>query len=116
MGTRAREGVREFEASLVLYPVLHYADFSKEFLVKTDFSHLAIGAVLTQVDDDGNEYPIAYVSRRCQGKESSYSARRGEAVVLWFAVKKWRPFLEGQQFTVISDHLSLGFCVNLRTT
>ena len=90
-------------------PLLRYPDFSKTFFVKTDFSHLAIGAVLTQFDDTGNEYPVAYLSRRCQGKESTYSARRGEAVALWYSVKRWRPFLEGVHFKVVSDHLSLAF-------
>jgi hypothetical protein len=90
-------------------PLLRYPDFSKTFFVKTDFSQIAIGAVLTQFDDNGNEYPVAFLSRRCQGKESTYSARGGEAVALWYSIKRWRPFLEGVHFKVVSDHLSLAF-------
>jgi hypothetical protein len=88
---------------------LRFPDFSRTFFVKTDFSHLGIGAVLTQFDDDGKEYPIAYLSRSCKGKEANYSARRGEAVAVWYAVKRWRPYLEGVQFKVVTDHLSLAF-------
>lgn len=50
---------------------------------------------------------MAYLSRKCSEKESTYSSRRGEAVALWWAIKTWRPFLEGREFTVVSDHLSL---------
>ena len=74
---------KQLRSQLSSYPVLRYPDFSRQFFVKTDYSHLAIGAVLTQFDDDNLEQPIAFLSRRCRGKESSYSARRGEAVALW---------------------------------
>ena len=90
-------------------PVLRFPNFSRTFFVKPDFSHLGVGAVLTQFDDDNNEYPIALLSRKCEGLEATYSARRGEAVALWYAVKRWRPYLEGVQFKVVSDRLSPAF-------
>ena len=108
-GSAQDEAFRSLRDRLAGAPVLHYPDFAKPFFVKTDYSHLALGAILTQFDNDHNEYPVAYLSRRCQGKESTYSARRGEAVALWWSVKRWRPYLEGIEFTVISDHLSLAF-------
>jgi hypothetical protein len=97
---------------LISSPVLAYPDFEKEFRVKPDWSKKAMGAVLSQIGDDNIERPIAYLSRRCQGKESLYSAGRGEATALWWSVKRWRPFLEGREFVVVSDHLSLAFLRN----
>ena len=87
--------------------MLRYPDFARTFYVKPDWSAVGIGAVLTQFDDQEREHPVVYLSRRCRGKESTYCSRRGELVALWYAVSKWRPFLEGQQFVVLSDDLSL---------
>jgi hypothetical protein len=42
--------------------VLRMADFSKPFVLQTDASGVALGAVLSQ-DIDGFRQPIAYTSR-----------------------------------------------------
>ena len=44
-------------------PVLRAPDFSKPFLVRTDASDYAIGAVISQ-SDDGADLPVAYESRK----------------------------------------------------
>jgi len=43
-------------------PVLKYPDFTEEFIVTTDASAFAIGAVLSQ-GKVGNDRSIAYASR-----------------------------------------------------
>lgn len=43
-------------------PILSYTDISKSFILDTDVSGTAIGAVLSQVDEDG-EHVVAYFSR-----------------------------------------------------
>ncbi|XP_024872669.1 uncharacterized protein LOC112455126, partial [Temnothorax curvispinosus] len=47
---------------LTTAPVLNYPDFDKEFLMTTDASDYAIGAVLSQ-EPVGQDRPIAYASR-----------------------------------------------------
>jgi hypothetical protein len=37
-----------------------------------------MGAVLSQRDDDGNEHPIAYMSKKCTGRERHYFTPRDE--------------------------------------
>ena len=44
--------------ALAASPVLVCSDFSKPFLVETDASSTAVGAVLSQLDENRREYPI----------------------------------------------------------
>ena len=53
-------------------PILQYPDFSKEFILTTDASNLAIGAVLSQ-GPIGSDKPIAYASTTLHTSEINYS-------------------------------------------
>lgn len=44
-------------------PVLAHPDPKKQFVVETDASGVALGAVLSQKQDDGQPHPIAYLSK-----------------------------------------------------
>jgi hypothetical protein len=52
----------ELKNRLVSSPILAHPDFSKKFILDTDASTEAIGAVLSQ-EIDGKERPIAFASR-----------------------------------------------------
>ena len=43
-------------------PVLPFADYTKDFLLKTDASKEGLGAVLSQKQADGQHHSVAYVS------------------------------------------------------
>ena len=43
-------------------PILTFADYTKEFLLKTDASREGLGAVLSQKQEDGQYHPVAYGS------------------------------------------------------
>lgn len=63
------EANRSFETlkmSLTTAPVLVHANFNKPFIVQCDASSVGVGAVLAQVDEEGNERPIAFMSQTIQ--------------------------------------------------
>jgi hypothetical protein len=54
-------------------PVLAFPDFSKPFVIFTDASDYGLGAVLSQLDENGKDRPIAYASRHLNKTEQKYS-------------------------------------------
>ncbi|CAG8638636.1 1222_t:CDS:1, partial [Paraglomus occultum] len=83
-------------------------EFIKPFTLATDASDFAIGAVLTQ-DNGKGEQPVAYESRKLSAAEQNYPTHEKELLAIIHAIKLWRTYLEGQQFTVITDHASLEY-------
>ena len=57
-------------------PILSFPDCSKTFILDTDASDVGIGAVLSQVQDNGEEHVIAYGSRILIKAERRYSVTR----------------------------------------
>ena len=74
-------------------PILTYPDFQKEFFLETDASGAGLGAVLTQVQEDGLHRPIAYASRTLQNHERNYGVTELEALGVVWAVKHFRTYL-----------------------
>src|SRR6266480_3603279 len=59
---------------LVTAPILIYPDFEEEFLLYTDASTFGLGAILAQVDKEGNDRVVVYASRTLSAPEKNYSA------------------------------------------
>ncbi|KRY52588.1 Retrovirus-related Pol polyprotein from transposon [Trichinella britovi] len=99
---------------LVSTPILGHPDFSRLFVQDVDASDAAIGAVLSQTMENGNQVVIAYISRALTRPEQRYCVTRKEMLALVWAVKQFRPYLYGQKFTVRTDHNSLRWLRNFR--
>lgn len=96
-------------------PVLALADFSKTFGIRMDASDYAIGGVLFQLDENGEEHPVAYTGRRMGRAELNYPVREKELLAIMHALRVWRHYLIDQPFTVETDHQSLESIFTQRT-
>lgn len=94
-------------------PILQYPDFTKEFILTTDASNVAIGAILSQ-GTIGSDKPIAYASRTLNTSETNYSTIEKELLAIVWACKYFRPYLFGRKFTIITDHKPLQWVMNLK--
>lgn len=96
----------ELKDSLVTAPVLATPDFAKKFTIHCDASKYGVGVVLTQ-GEGYDEHPIAFDGRKFRGAELNYSTPEQECLAVVFGVQKFRPFIEGFEFDIITDHHSL---------
>ena len=83
------------------------------FHLQTDASNTGLGVVLTQVQD-GEERVISFASRTLLSAERNYSVIERECLAVVSGIRKFREYIEGFFFKVITDHSSLKWLRSLR--
>lgn len=96
----------KLKSALVSAPVLANPDFSRPFVIQTDASDIGIGAVLVQEYEEG-EKVISYMSQKLTSTQRKYNVAERECLAVLTALDKFRPYIEGVHFTVITDNSSL---------
>ena len=91
---------RLIKERLVSAPVSYCPDFSRPFIIQTDANDYGIVVVLTQEYSDG-EHVISYINQK-------------ECLAVIWAIEKFRGYVEGYHFKVITDHHSLIWLQNLQ--
>ncbi|KAL4153415.1 hypothetical protein QTP88_001248 [Uroleucon formosanum] len=97
----------------LIEPILQYPDFTKGFILTTDASGKALGAILSQ-GKIGSDLPISYASRTLNNAEVNYSTTELECLAIIFGVKHFRPYLYGRKFIILTDHRPLSWLFNLK--
>lgn len=93
---------------LINAPLLANPDFNMPFSIHCDASDTAIAGVLTQ-ERNGQEQPVAYFSHKLSGPEQRYFATEKEALAVIKSVEKFRCYVEGSKFTVVTDASALTY-------
>ena len=94
----------ELKIRLVEAPVLSFPDFEKTFILETDASMTGLGAVLSQLQDDGLVHPVAYTSRSLTKGEKGYAITELETLAVVWAITHFHAYLYGHDVTVYTDH------------
>ena len=88
------------------------ADFEQQFIVQTDASNVALGAVLSQ-EVDGVRRPIAYASRSLTAQErKASSVYELECLAVLFGTEKFRKYIEHQEFILETDNQALSWLLS----
>ena len=77
-------------------------DFDANFVVETNASDMAVGALLMQ-----HKWPIAFVSKALNSAQCNYHTIDRELLAIVLACKRWRPYLDGKKTVVLIDHKPL---------
>lgn len=96
---------------LVSAPILTFPDPSETFILDTDASDMAIGAILSQ-KVDGLEKVVAHASRALSRQEKNYATTKKELLAVVHFTTYFRHYLLGRKFLLRTDHSSLRWLHN----
>ena len=102
--TEHTAAIQALKDKLVNYVTLQIPDTNKPYVLKTDASGYAVGAVLEQ---DGK--PLGFLSKKMSPAEQRYSTYDQELLALIRALEKWRRLLLTADVTVYTDHRALQY-------
>lgn len=91
--------------------VLAFPNFDLPFILTTDASDKALGAVLSQQFNDG-ERPITFISRTLSRTEENYATNEKEMLGVVWSLSTLRNFLYGAKIKIYTDHLPLTFTLS----
>ena len=111
---RCEGSFQKLKSLLCREPVLHSPDFTKEFVLQTDASDVGVGAVPSQLDEEGADHPVAYYSRKLLAREQKHATIEKECLAIKLATQAFRVYLLGRPFIIQIDHQALEWLDQLR--
>lgn len=99
----------EIKKSFMNCKMLKYPEVDQPYMLRCDASSFTVAAVLSQLDEEGNEVIIEITSKCLNEAEKKYSTTEKELLAILHAVRKWRHYLMGNRVTVYTDHQALIF-------
>ena len=111
---KAREAYKILKDELTKEPVIAFPRNELPFILSTDAAcgddsyGGGLGAILSQIGDDGKERPIAYASRSLKKHEKNYSPYLLELAAASWGIEHFHHYLYGQKrFILRTDHKPL---------
>ena len=101
---RAFKAIKDAVAEATM---LAHFDESKPLLLAVDASPYGVGATLMHAFPDGTQRPIAFASKTLSKAQQNYAQLDREALAIIFGLDKFRIYLYGRRFTILSDHKPL---------
>ncbi|GFT09759.1 retrovirus-related Pol polyprotein from transposon 17.6 [Trichonephila clavipes] len=97
------EAFEKLKKSLTESPVLSIFQQGRTTELHTDASQQGYGAVLLQEAEDGKLHPVQYISQKTTPAEEKYSSYELEVLAVVNALKKFRTYLLGNHYKIITD-------------
>ena len=105
-GKEHEDAFQLLKTRLLQAPILAFPNFCHPFVIETEASETALGAILSQITD-GEDRPIAFESRVLSKTEVNYATTKREALGFVQAMQWFRPYIYRSQCIVRTDHASL---------
>jgi cleavage and polyadenylation specificity factor subunit 1 len=108
------EAFQKAKDAMVKATQLSYPVSGAKLAITTDASDTAIGAVLEQLVK-GHWQPLGFFSRQLKGAQLRYSAFDRELLGIHLSVKHFLYYVEGQTFTIFTDHKPLVNAIKMKS-
>jgi transposase InsO family protein len=116
---QCEKAFNDLKEALVSAPLLAFPDYKLPFILEVDASINGFGAILLQ-KQCGRTVVIAYASRKLRDAEkqmTAYSSMKLEFLALhWATTKKFRDYLYGSKFTILTDNNPLSRILTSKQT
>ena len=106
-----QEAFVHLKEAIVQAPILHYPNPNKTYTIYSDASDDTCGAQLSQ-EHDGTEFPVAFLSHTFTETQHKWSTTEQEAFGVYYAITKWKYYLQGANIIVWNDHKLLAWFLN----
>ncbi|GFS93142.1 retrovirus-related Pol polyprotein from transposon 17.6 [Trichonephila clavipes] len=84
-------------------PVLHIFKLGAKLELHTDAKKFGYGAILLQQTDDSKLHPVHYFIKKTIPQEEKYSSYELEVLAVIESLKKFRNYLVGNKFKIVTD-------------
>jgi hypothetical protein len=105
----AEEAFNKLKTAITDDSMLKLPEADKPFVLRSDASDKAAGVVLLQEDPDQGLMPVSYASKKFNSAEKNYSTIEKECLAIVWGIRRFEPYLFGQEFTIQTDHHPLQY-------
>ena len=109
-----QEAFQILKQTLLTNPIVRNPDFSKVLILQTDASEVGVGAVLSQLDDNDQDHPIRYFSRKLLPREQKYATVEKECLAVKLGIQHFAVYLMGKPFRIQTAHPALQWLNNFK--
>jgi transposase InsO family protein len=106
-GQEQQTAFEKLKSLLTSASVMAFYNPNAETTIAVDASPFGLGAILSQKQSDGHFKPVAYASRTLNPTERRYSQIERECLAVTWGIEKFRTYVYGLTFKVITDHKPL---------
>ena len=106
-GPQQQQAFDGLKDSLSSSQVLAQYSVDRDTVISADASSYGLGAVIRQVQPNGQLRPIAYASRALTETEQRYAQIKKEALAVTWGCERFQQYLLGKSFKVETDHKPL---------
>ena len=109
----AHKAFEQLKDCLTSMPILAFPWMNEPFILYTDASQFAIGAVFAQVENS-LERVVCYASKSLNKSQSRYSTTKRELLAIVIYRTHFKHYLLGRQFKITTDHKALQWLHNFK--
>ncbi|GFW29645.1 retrovirus-related Pol polyprotein from transposon 17.6 [Trichonephila clavipes] len=102
-GIQQKEAFEKLKKIMTEGPILHLYKYGRKTELHTDACKQGYGAILLQEAEDGKLHPVYYMSKKTNTAEEKYDSYELEVLAIINALKKFRVYLLGQHFKIVTD-------------